>query len=582
MKLTASSILLFLALSLSGQPSILIDDDFADWQNIPLTYADTDGDNGFSNIDFGKLWLYNDADYLFFNIEVGDQINLQEFNEIAVYIDTDNNETTGVSIHGIGADLQYTFGNRSGTVYVGNESQTVYHNNLGLVSSPTVTSEQFELAISRDLVFFGQDLFQGDTIQIVFKNNTGNWDILPDEIGGVTFTYVDEIIDALPEYSIAKPEPALLRFLSYNVLSDGLFDFARAPSMSRLIQAIMPDIIGFQEIYDHGSFEVANKIESILPTGPNAQWYHAKEGPDIIAISKYPITSSFAIDNNGAFLIDLGPDYETELLFIVAHLPCCGNNVDRQLEIDAIMAFVRDAKAGNGTLQLQENTPIIIVGDMNFVGYQQQLTTLLTGNIINENIYGTDFNPDWDESALRDSRPYTTGLPMNFTWFDEGSSFGPGRLDFIAYSGSVLELTNNYTLFTRTLPQDTLSEYNLLEHDAVIASDHLPVVSDFFLISITGVENTAGQPAEDFFFQQNEPNPFSQITSIKYHLPKNSFVTLSVYTMVGKKVADLVNENQNAGTYSCDLNANGWVDGVYFVKITAGEFSATKKIMLLR
>lgn len=210
------------------------------------------------------------------------------------------------------------------------------------------------------------------------------------------------------------------------------------------------------------------------------------------------------------------------------------------------------------------------------------MTTLLTGNIINENIFGTDFNPDWDESALADSRPYVTGLPMNFTWFDEGSSFGPGRLDFIAYTSSVLELTNNYTLFTRALPPDTLSEYNLLEEDAVIASDHLPVVSDFFLNKMTGIENIARQSDEDILHLQNNPNPFRRITKITFHLPKDSFVTLSIYNMVGIRVANLVNENQNAGTYSYDLNANDLNDGVYFLKITAGEFSATKKIMLLR
>ncbi len=414
MKLSAFILLFFTAILLTGQSRILIDDDFSDWQSIPPAYTDTNGDNGFSNIDFGKLLIYNDADYLFFNIEVGDEINLQESNEITIYIDTDNNDTTGISVNGIGADLYYTFGNRSGMVYLGNDSSQVYHNNIQLVSSPTVTSEQFELTISRELVFFGQELFQGDTIQVVFKDNSGNWDIMPDELGGVKYTFTDEISDPLPEYAISKTDPELLRVLSYNVLSDGLFDIVRAPSMSRLIQTISPEIIGFQEIYDHSSFEVANKIESILPSSINKQWYHAKEGPDIIAISRYPIINSFSIDNNGAFLLDIESEYGSKLLFIVAHTPCCGNNFDRQLEIDAIMAFIREAKAGNGPLQLEENTPIIIVGDMNLVGYQQQLKTLLTGDIVNENIYGPDFNPDWDDSEFEDSRPYTTGLAYEF------------------------------------------------------------------------------------------------------------------------------------------------------------------------
>src|SRR5690606_16519148 len=66
--------LLFSVHSLFGQ-MILIDDDFSDWQNTPAAYTDTNGDNGFSSIDFGKLWINNDEAFLFFNIEVTYEIN---------------------------------------------------------------------------------------------------------------------------------------------------------------------------------------------------------------------------------------------------------------------------------------------------------------------------------------------------------------------------------------------------------------------------------------------------------------------------------------------------------------------------
>jgi exonuclease III len=582
MKISAFIVLFITANLLLSQSRILIDDDFSDWQNIPPAYTDANGDNGFSNIDFGRLWIHNDVDYLFFNIEVGTEINLQDANEITIYIDTDNNISTGISINGIGADLTYSFGNRSGMVYVENNSLVVFHNDIQFISAPTVTSDQFELVISRDLTFFGQSLFQGNTIQVVFKDNSGNWDILPDESGGVEYSYTNEIPDPLPEYSIQKPDQSQLRVLSYNVKQDGLFDFVRAPSMSRLIETIAPEIIGFQEIYDHNSLEVANTIESILPSGADEQWFHAKKGPDIIAISRYPIINSYSIDNNGAFLLNLESVNGGELLFIVAHTPCCGNNQDRQMEIDAIMAFIRNAKDGIGALQLEENTPIIVVGDMNLVGFQQQLTTLLTGDIVNENIYGPAFDPDWDESDLDDSRPYITGLPNNFTWFNEGSSFSPGRLDFIIYTGSVLELTNNYNLFTRTLPQDTLNTYNLLQEDAIIASDHTPVVSDFNLENLTGFKNITNNSSAGFRLEQNEPNPFNSVTTIKYQLPKNSFVTLSVYDVIGLKVAELVNEFQFAGAYAYDFKAAHLNEGIYFLKIKAGGYSSTVKMMVLK
>ena len=139
MKMTSFIAILFIANSLFSQNRILIDDDFSDWQNIPPAYSDTNGDNGFSNVDFGKLWIHNDEDYLFFNIEVGFETNLQESNEITIYIDTDNDVSTGFSVNEIGADLTYTFGERQGMVYVQTNNTEVYHNNIEMVTSPTVT-----------------------------------------------------------------------------------------------------------------------------------------------------------------------------------------------------------------------------------------------------------------------------------------------------------------------------------------------------------------------------------------------------------------------------------------------------------
>ena len=82
--------------SVSGQ-RILLDEDFSDWQNIAIAYSDDIGDNGNSNIDFGDLWISNDDAFLFLRLEVGVEINLQNNNEITLYLDTDNNSTTGYS-----------------------------------------------------------------------------------------------------------------------------------------------------------------------------------------------------------------------------------------------------------------------------------------------------------------------------------------------------------------------------------------------------------------------------------------------------------------------------------------------------
>jgi len=206
-------------------------------------------------------------------------------------------------------------------------------------------------------------------------------------------------------------------------------------------------------------------------------------------VSRYRITEAFEITGNGAFLIDLRPTYDKDLLFIDAHTPCCSYDRDRQLEIDAFMAFIRDAKAPGGRLDLVPETPIVIVGDMNLVGYRQQLETMLTGNIVNVGTYGPSFTPDWDGSDFEDAKPRQTDLPLNITWYDEGSSFWPGRLDYVIYSGSVMEVGNSFVAFTPGMPTDTLTAYGLQADDALRASDHVPVVADFVLpVEVVGAE----------------------------------------------------------------------------------------------
>lgn len=85
-----------------------------------------------------------------------------------------------------------------------------------------------------------------------------------------------------------------------------------------------------------------------------------------------------------------------------------------------------------------------------------------------------------------------------------------------------------------------------------------------------------------FSLDQNYPNPFNPSTSIRYILPENSDVVLSIYDIVGKKVATIVNQQQSAGEYTVNFNAAGLTSGVYLYKLTAGKFSETRKMYLVK
>ena len=100
---------------------------------------------------------------------------------------------------------------------------------------------------------------------------------------------------------------------------------------------------------------------------------------------------------------------------------------------------------------------------------------------------------------------------------------------------------------------------------------------------LTGVETQGSLLIPDEYrLEQNYPNPFNPSTTLKYEIPKESYITLKVYDILGREVATLVNKEQKAGYYEVDWNAVSNSSGVYFYRIQAGEFVETKKMVLLR
>ncbi len=95
------------------------------------------------------------------------------------------------------------------------------------------------------------------------------------------------------------------------------------------------------------------------------------------------------------------------------------------------------------------------------------------------------------------------------------------------------------------------------------------------------IEVDAGMP-KHFALEQNYPNPFNPTTLISYQLPVASTVSLKVYDVLGREVATLVNEQQEVGAYSVTFNANALSSGIYFYRLQAGNFVATKKMMLVK
>jgi len=99
---------------------------------------------------------------------------------------------------------------------------------------------------------------------------------------------------------------------------------------------------------------------------------------------------------------------------------------------------------------------------------------------------------------------------------------------------------------------------------------------------LTGLITNPTETPSDFSLSQNYPNPFNPKTIINYQLSMFNFVSIKVYDVLGNEVASLVNGKQNAGYYSVEFDGSGFASGVYFYKLEAGEFSETKRMVILK
>jgi ligand-binding sensor domain-containing protein len=101
------------------------------------------------------------------------------------------------------------------------------------------------------------------------------------------------------------------------------------------------------------------------------------------------------------------------------------------------------------------------------------------------------------------------------------------------------------------------------------------------ITSVTNQEETKSLPT-DFVLNQNFPNPFNPTTTISFSIPSFGFTSLKVYDILGNEVATLLNEEKPTGNYSVTFNAYSLSSGTYFYRLSAGSFSETKKMILIK
>jgi hypothetical protein len=143
------------------------------------------------------------------------------------------------------------------------------------------------------------------------------------------------------------------------------------------------------------------------------------------------------------------------------------------------------------------------------------------------------------------------------------------KIGFIKGKGTTNNVTS-YTFEDRNLPSGKY-KYRLKQIDYNGNYEYFELNGDV----------TVGIPTK-FDLSQNYPNPFNPVTKINFDLPEDGKVNLRIYDILGREVAILVNEVRTAGYYTVSFDASNFASGVYFYRLSAGNYNAVKKLVLIR
>ena len=192
----------------------------------------------------------------------------------------------------------------------------------------------------------------------------------------------------------------------------------------------------------------------------------------------------------------------------------------------------------------------------------------------------------------------STGLKRSFTygnswlfnqlpgtrWAIDIAKDDPGLFAYgnVSYD-PVFISTNSGGVFTGT-PNMYAEQLFFYDRSNLFINDHgaISKLKVTYNMPVIGIQNISNEVPDDFYLSQNYPNPFNPETNFEFSLPKRNRAELIIYDLTGKEVIKLADEFLEAGKYKVNWNASGFASGIYFYKLTAGNFFQTKKMVLVK
>lgn len=446
-----------------------------------------------------------DADWMYLRFSVdGEPSAIQSSTEsLSIWLDIDGNASTGrknpaKAFAGLGVDLEVQFSPRNeqtgklggGIAVTGFKADgtpvPLAWKDVLFTASPTYASRWYEARLSRhaDFAAWGLPAASG----LAASGTVRGTFVLQDAPGKIV-GFADEFTATVPARSAARPladvnVPAkpqgAIRVMNWNVLWSS--PESKPAEFSRILKLLNPDVILLQEWDKNDAAGLDTWFT--MHVDPEQDWHAVKmdggERPrdaGVAIVSRWPLehigpTTISTIESDGrehairAITALIRPDADNShggIALTSLHLKCCGGANSREDQ-----QRMAEARAINNAMSMAlDGAPAtirIIAGDFNLVGTRPPL-----------DLARADL--DFDGSDLTVAEPRLLGDSLLTTWWDEESSFSPGRLDYMVYSDSTADVVNAFVFDTWKFTDASLARMGLDRSDSS-ASDHLPVVVD--------------------------------------------------------------------------------------------------------
>jgi len=412
------------------------------------------------------------------------------------------------------------------------EVRTAFNFNGNFISNPVVT-------------LFGQCVNNGDlydNLLIDDYNNDGNMDIMAISgwINGSSITF----------YDICR---------NYNLLEkNGIGEFISQDAFYHFSERWSPIIF---EAADSKSFDFNDDglvdIESpILKLNNNSNGLFTETGGFVV------FSSSLDFDFNGDGFIDLSANNSGSPLLCYLN----DGSGDFSFYIGNNLQFASASASGDfdndGDIDIaikeysNDKVAILLNGDSPLPVELSSFTSSVNSNSVKLN---------WSTS----SEQYNSGFEIQRSIVKNETPDAWTKIGFTDGQGN-----------SNTAASYTFEDKNLLSGKYKYRLKQIDFNGNFEIYDLSN-EVVIGIPTSTELMQ-NYPNPFNPVTNISYRLSENGFVTLKVFDNSGREVKTLINEFKEAGYYTNEFNGSDLASGIYFYKLTAGDFVQTKKLSLVK